>query len=76
MKRRAVDKDERHEIEYTDEVTEAFAANTIAENLLAQVGDQGQRILMINEIEDCRKTADAVPREKGTIRTTKGWDFT
>ena len=41
MKRRAVDKDERHEIEYTDEVTEAFAANTIAENLLAQVGDQG-----------------------------------
>ena len=56
----------KYEIEYTDRATEVFAANTIAENLLALVGDQGQRNLMINVIEDCRKTADAVPKEKGT----------
>ena len=30
-----------YEIEYTDGITEALAANTIAENLPAQVDDQG-----------------------------------
>ena len=87
MKRRAVDEDGRpigrpsnnplldsrkYEVEYTDGTTEILAANTIAENLLAQVDDQGQRHLMIDEIEDHRKTADAVPKGKGTTRTRFG----
>ena len=54
----------RYEIEYTNEVTEAFAVNTIAENLLVQVDDQGQRNLMMDEIEDHRETAEAVPKER------------
>ena len=47
--------------------------------------DQGQRHLMIEEIEDHRKNSDAVPKEKGTIitpsglerkkKTTKGWEL-
>ena len=68
-----------------DGTTEVLTVNIIAENLLAQVDDQGHRHLMIDEIEDHRKNSDAIPKEKGTIltpsglqinkKTTKGWDF-
>ena len=100
VKRRAIDEDgkpigrpsnnplldsRQYEIEYLDGTTEVLAANIIAENLLAQVDDQGHQHLMIEEIEDHRNNSDAVPKEKGTIitpsglerkkRTTKGWEF-
>ena len=100
VKRRAVDQDgrpigrpsnnplldsRRYEVEYLDGTTEVLTANIIAENLLAQVDDQGHCHLMIDEIEDHRKNSDAIPKEKGTIltpsglqrkkKTTKGWDF-
>ena len=67
VKRRAVDQDgrpigrpsnnplldsRRYKVEYLDETTEFFTANIVAENLLAQVDDQGYRHLMIYEIED------------------------
>ena len=65
--------------------TEVLTANIIAENLLAQVDDQGHRHLMIDETEDHRKNSDAVPKEKCTIltpsglqrkkKTTKGWEL-
>ena len=68
-----------------DGTTEVLTANIIAENLLAQVDDQGHRHLMIDEIEDHRNNSDAITKEKGTIitpsglqrkkKTTKGWDF-
>ena len=44
----------KYEVEYTDGTTEVLAANTIAENTLAQADDQGQRRLTIDEIEDHR----------------------
>ena len=87
VKRRAVDEDgksigkpsnnplldsRQYEVEYTDGTTEVLAANIIAENLLAQVDDQGDRHLMIDEIEDHRKNSDAVPKGKGTILTPSG----
>ena len=100
VKRRAVDEDgkpigkpsnnplldsRQYEVEYSEGTVEVLAANIIAENLLAQVDDQGHRHLMIDEIEDHRKGSDAVPKEKGTIttssglkrkkKTTKGWEF-
>ena len=72
VKRRAVDQDgqpigrpsnnplleiRRYEVEYLDGTTEVLTANIIAENLLAQVDDQGHRHLMIDEIEDHRKNS-------------------
>ena len=84
VKQRAVDQDgrpirrpsnnplldsRRYEVEYLDGTTEVLTANIIAENLLAQVDDQGHRHLMIDEIEYHRKNSDAVPKEKGTILT-------
>ena len=52
----------RYEVEYLDVITEFLTANIIAENLLAQVDDQGHRHLMIDEIEDHQKNLDAVPK--------------
>ena len=87
VKRRAVDDDNRpigrpsnnplldsrqYEVEYTNGTTEILAANIIAENLLAQVDDQGHRHLMIDEIEDHRKDQDAVSKEQGTITKPSG----
>ena len=63
VKRRAVDQDGqpigrpsnnplldswRYELEYLDGTTEVLTANIIAENLLAQVDDQGHCHLIIN----------------------------
>ena len=45
----------RYEVEYLDGTTEVLTDNIIAENLLAQVDDQGHRHLMIDEIEDHQK---------------------
>jgi PAS domain-containing protein len=75
----------QYEIEYADGRTDILTANVIAENLLAQVNEEGQRHLLIDEIEDHRTSKEAIPKEKGTyktkrglerpIRTTKGWEF-
>ena len=62
----------KYEVIYTDGTTEVLAANIIAENLLSQVDNQGPRHLMIDDIEDHQKTADAVPKEKGTTQTRSG----
>ena len=75
----------QYKVEYLDGTTEVLTDNIIAENLLAQVNDQGHRHLMIDEVEDHRKNPDTIPKEKGTIltpsglqrnkKTTKGWEF-
>ena len=77
VKRRAVDQDgwpigipsnnplfdsRKYEVEYLDGMTEVLTANIIAENLLAQVDDQGHSHLMIDEIEDHRNNSDAIPK--------------
>ena len=46
----------QYKIEYADGNTEIMAANTIAENLMAQVDDHGNRHLLIDEMEDHRGT--------------------
>ena len=100
VKRRAVDEEGRpvgtansnplmdsrqYEVEFVDGGTEILTANIIAENLLAQVDEYGQRSMLIEEIEDFRTTSDAISDENGTYktktgverkkRTTKGWEF-
>jgi len=77
--------DRAYEMEFEDGTTEILTANIIAENLLAQVDPEGNRFLFMEEIEDHRKLADAIPIGKGTLetargikrkkRTTRGWEF-
>ena len=74
-----------HEVEFSDSQTEILTANTITENLLAGVNEGGNRFLLVEGIEDHRKTANATPEEQGTLdapqgierkrRTTRGWEF-
>ena len=100
VKRRAVDEEgkpigipsnnplldhRQYEVEFLDGRTEVLTANIIAENLLAQVDNEGHRHLMIDEIEDHRVLEDAIPKSQGTYRTasgitkkkrtTRGWDI-
>jgi hypothetical protein len=87
VKRRAVDEEGRpigrpsnnpltdtrmYEVEYIDGGSEVLAANILAENILAQVDENGERHLLIDEITDHRKLEDAIPKEEGTFVTTSG----
>jgi hypothetical protein len=100
VKRRAVDVEGRpigppstnplldsrqYEIEFMNGEVEILTANIIAENLLAQVDEEGHRKMLIEEIEDHRTLEDAIPIEGGEYttpsgmkrkrRTTKGWEL-
>jgi hypothetical protein len=75
----------RYEVEYVDGNVEELTANIIAENLIAQVDDEGRRQMMFEEIIDHRTTPEAVPKSQGTyvnqygVRrqklTTRGWEL-
>ena len=75
----------QYEVEFDDGTTEVMTANIIAENLLAQVDEEGRRQQMLEEIIDHRVLPDAIPKSKGTfvtkrglkrkVRTTKGWEI-
>ena len=101
VKRRAVDEDgkpfgkasnnplmdtRQYEVEFDDGSIEVLAANIIAENVLAQVDEEGHRQMLLREIIDHRiDKSSAVPKEKGEytnrhgvktkVRTTKGWEL-
>ncbi|GAX24495.1 hypothetical protein FisN_18Lu065 [Fistulifera solaris] len=72
-------------VEYIDGVCEVLTANTIAQNILSQVDDNGYGSRELDEILDHRATDEAVPKEKGWITTgtgtrrriitTKGWEI-
>jgi hypothetical protein len=74
-----------YEVEFPDGTTEALAANYLAENILAQVDEDGHRQLLIDEITDHRTTGDAIPKARGLIynqygvprkvQTTRGWEL-
>ena len=61
-----------------------ITANLVAQNMLAQVDNDGHRVVLFDEIIDTRKSAEAVTMEEafhtmpnGTRhrrRTTKGWE--
>ena len=74
-----------YEVEFIDGRIEVLIANVIAENLLAQIDEEGRRFLLIDQIEDFQrdesaltgndasyKTSSGMKRRK---RTTRGWKF-
>ena len=75
----------QYEVEFVDGSTEVLTANIIAENILAQVDEEGHRQLLLHEITDHRTLDDAVPKERGHIsmpngrqrkvQTTRGWEI-
>ena len=71
-----------YEVEFDDGRTEAFSANIIAESIYAQIDDEGHDKLLLEEIVEHRKTAEAVSTDDAEVivrgqarprRTTKGW---
>ena len=74
-----------YEIEFTDGSKEKYQANVIAENMFAQVDDEGHQYLLLQEITDHRKDNSAVPISDGFVRsangmqkpkvTTRGWEL-
>ena len=74
-----------YEVEFADGGKASLTANYIAENLFAQVDDEGNRQVLMNEIIDYRtngtelKQQDAfITTKTGTKRrqeTTKGWEL-
>jgi len=74
-----------YEVEYADGYKESLTANLIAQNLFAQVDEEGHRHVLLDEIVDHRvdgsevKQADAfITNKHGAKRrkeTTKGWEL-
>ena len=61
-----------HEVEFSDGQTKILTANVTAENSLAKVDHEGNRFLFVEEMEDHRKTSNAIPKSQGTIATSRG----
>ena len=74
-----------YEVEFPDGSTETFTANTIIENLYAQVDDEGCSYQVLKEITDHRSDGRAISKDDGfTISsngekrprvTTAGWQL-
>ena len=74
-----------YEIEYLDGQRRAITANQIADNLFAQIDDEGNRHVLLDEIIDHRSDASAVTLDDAMFtdsrgrqhrrRTTKGWEL-
>jgi hypothetical protein len=72
-------------IKYDDGTSDRMFANSIAENIYAQVDEEGRQFIILKEIADHQTNSDAVTKEHGFItmpngrrfpkKTTKGWDF-
>ena len=75
----------KYEVEYVDGHVEELTANLIAENLIAQVDEEGRRQMMLSAIIDHRTSSDAIPQSQGTYMnpygvkrrkmTTRGWEL-
>ena len=75
----------KYEVEYADGHVEELTANIIAENLFAQVDEEGRRQMMLGAIMDHRVSQEAIPRSQGTYvnhhgvkrqkMTTRGWEL-
>ena len=75
----------KYEVEYVDGRVEELTANVIAENIIAQVDEEGRRQMMLSAIMDHRVLHDAIPKGQGTYEnpygvrrrktTTRGWEL-
>ena len=74
-----------YEVEYPDGYKAAMSANEIAENLFAQVDDEGHRYVLFKAILDHRQDSNAINKNNAFIKsssggrrrieTTKGWSL-
>ena len=74
-----------YEVEYLDGHKAAMSANIIADNMFAQVDEEGNWLVLMDEITDHRRGVDAVSQQdafittsSGTrrrVETTKGWEL-
>ena len=72
-----------YDIEFTDGTTERYSANVIADNMYAQVDDEGNMFQLLDEITNHKKDGTAVDISDGMITskngnvkpriTTQGW---
>jgi hypothetical protein len=75
----------KYEVEYVDGHVEELTANLIAENLIAQVDEEGRRQMMMSAIVDHRVLHNAIHQSQGTYvnsygvkrrkTTTRGWEL-
>ena len=59
-----------YEVEYQDGHTAALAANLIAENLFAQVDEEGNRSLLFDKIVDVRTDGTQVLQQDAFVTTS------
>ena len=74
-----------YEVEFIDGHKASLSANAIAENMFAQVDDEGNRFVLLDSIVDHRVDGTEVKEEDGFIqssnggrsrkKTTKGWEI-
>jgi hypothetical protein len=73
-----------YDVQFPDGHVESYAANIIAENIFAQVDEDGRRFLLLDEIMDHRKDNTSVHIDDKFIqrgsnqtlrKTTQGWYF-
>ena len=57
-----------YDIEFTDGAIERYTANVIAENMFAQVDEEGNMYMILQEIVDHKKDNSAVPMAEGITR--------
>ena len=62
----------RYDVEFVDGYSETLSANILAENLIAQVGQERHRQRMLKEISDHRCNDRAIKIEDGTFTTSRG----
>jgi hypothetical protein len=61
-----------YEVEFTDGTIEQYAANIIAENMYAQVDDEGNMFQLLDEIMDHKKDDTAIDIANSTVTTSSG----
>ena len=75
----------QYSVEFSSGMVKEYAANTIAENMIAQCDSEGRQYSIFNGIVDHKKTDEAINKSDATFQThtgqsrkritTKGWKF-
>ena len=61
-----------YDVMFPDGAVKQYAANIIAENMWAQVDDEGHQYMMLDEITDHRKDQSAVTKDTQYVVTKRG----
>jgi hypothetical protein len=61
-----------YEVEFTDGTIERYATNVIAENMCAQVNDEGNMFQLLDEIMYHKKDNTVIDIANGTVTTSSG----